>query len=100
MMGHYILSVSGEPIPETNLMEWARWFDTAERQVERTELPGGIVISTVFLGLDHSFGHGPPILFETMIFGGALDETQDRYATRQAAINGHAHYVALAKTGG
>lgn len=27
-------------------------------------------VSTVWLGLDHSFGHGPPVVFETLIFGG------------------------------
>ncbi len=96
---HYILSMSGDPIPEPDLMTWALWFEkhNADRQVVRTELPGDVVVSTVFLGLDHSFGRGEPQLFETMIFGGPLDETQDRYATRQAAMNGHAHYVALAK---
>lgn len=98
MNGHYILSASGEPIPEPDIMKWALWFNNADaRRVAHTELPDGTEVSTVFLGLDHSYGHGPPILFETMIFGGPLDETQDRYATRQAAINGHAHYVALAE---
>lgn len=99
MTDHYILSVSGDPVPEPDTMKWALWFQehSADRQVARTELPGEIVVSTVFLGLDHSFSAGEPQLFETMIFGGPLDKTQDRYATRQAAINGHAHYVALAE---
>ena len=39
-------------------------------------------ISTVFLGIDHNFGaEGPPLLFETMIFGGERDEYQVRTAT-------------------
>lgn len=98
MTDHYILSVAGDPVPESDVMKWAQWFEKAgaERQVARTTLGGDVVVSTVFLGLDHSFGRGDPQLFETMIFGGALDQTQDRYATRQAAINGHAHYVAIA----
>lgn len=99
MNDHYILSISGDPIPEPDVMKWALWFEThnVDRVVQRTELSDGVVVSTVFLGLDHSFGHGEPQLYETMIFGGPLDETQDRYATRQAAINGHTHYVALAQ---
>jgi hypothetical protein len=97
MNDHYILNAAGEPIPEPDVMRWARWFETADRHVARTELPNDVTVSTVFLGLDHSFGRDPQ-LFETMIFGGDLDQTQDRYATRQAAINGHAHYVALATT--
>lgn len=98
MTDHYILGVSGDPVPEPDVMKWASWFEkhNADRQIERTELPNGVAVSTVFLALDHSFGQGEPQLYETMIFGGPLDETQDRYATRQAAINGHAHYVALA----
>lgn len=27
-------------------------------------------VSTVFLAIDHAFGDGPPVLYETMIFGG------------------------------
>lgn len=96
MNDHYILNAAGDPIPEPDLMTWARWFETADRTVARDELPGDVTVSTVFLGINHGFGRGLQ-LFETMIFGGPLDETQDRYATRQAAINGHAHYVELAK---
>ena len=43
----------------------------------------------VFLGLDHSFGSGPPLLFETMVFGGPLDEEMDRYTTWDEAEAGH-----------
>lgn len=55
----------------------------------------GVRISTVFLGLDHSFGGGPPVLFETMIFGarGRWEEFQTRYCTEAEALAGHAMYV-------
>jgi hypothetical protein len=49
-------------------------------------------VSTVWLGLDHSFGYGPPLIFETMIFpaDGKFDELyQDRYTTMQQAREGH-----------
>jgi hypothetical protein len=46
------------------------------------------------LGLDHNFSeNGPPILYETMVFGGALDGEQDRYCTREEAVSGHALMV-------
>lgn len=65
--GKYVL-VGQTPVPEPNLLKWAYWFETADRQVARTELGSGLV-STVFLGLDHNHSRrGPPILFETMIF--------------------------------
>lgn len=51
-------------------------------------------ISTVFLGLDHSFG-GPPAWFETMVF--PLDSHADmdcvRYATYAEAVAGHGRMV-------
>lgn len=96
---HYILSASGDPVVERDVMKWAMWFEKSgkERTVARTELPGDIVVSTVFLGLDHAFGMGEPQLYETMIFEGPLDGTQDRYATRTAAENGHRYYVEQAQ---
>jgi hypothetical protein len=55
-------------------------------------------------GLDHSFHFyengqrvGLPILFETMIFGGEHDQYQDRYATRDEALEGHKKALAMAK---
>lgn len=47
-------------------------------------------VSTVFLGVDHSFDGGPPLLFETMVFGGPLDEEQERCSTWAQAEAMHA----------
>jgi len=77
-----------EPKPEHDLIVWATWFETADRSVAWTA-QDDIVISTVFLGLDHRFGDGPPQLFETMVFGGLEDRELDRYATWDEAIEGH-----------
>ena len=48
-------------------------------------------ISTVWLGIDHSHGIGPPLLFETMIFNN--DDYSgiycERHTTWQEAENGH-----------
>lgn len=61
-------------------------------------------VSTVWLGLDHNLDDGPPLIFETMVFGGPSDdEDQDdrdeheteRYATYSDAEQGHRRYVAL-----
>lgn len=79
--------MDGKPI---ELMEWAKIVETpGARKVAETKLSGGVRVSTVLLGLDHSFGGGKPIIFETMVFGGKLDQEEDRYATRQEAENGH-----------
>jgi len=95
-VGQYILD-GHTPVLCADLITWAMWFETAERTVARTETADGARISTVFLGLDHRFGSdGPPLLFETMIFGGAQDGYQERYATWDEAVEGHAIAVDIA----
>jgi hypothetical protein len=47
--------------------EWSKWFGKSERFLARTQV-GPWTVSTVFLGIDHNFGEGEPILFETMAF--------------------------------
>jgi len=66
-----------------NLMDWARWMEAeaAARTVARTDIDEGVRVSTVFLGIDHSFGRGGPVLFETMVFGGEYDQEMERYRT-------------------
>jgi hypothetical protein len=59
---------------------------------------GEVVVSTVFLGLDHNFSMvGPPLLFETMVFGGPLNGECRRYATWVEAEAGHREVVAQAQ---
>ena len=56
-----------------------------------------MLVSTVFLGIDHSFGEGPPILWETMIFDGPHDQFQERYTSKEEAIAGHERAMLLAR---
>ncbi len=91
---HYILK-GHEAVP-TDLMTWARWFEKGDRIVAKDTV-GEVRVSTVFLGLDHSFGTGPLLLFETMIFGGPLDGDMDRYTTWEQAEAGHAAMLAKVK---
>ena len=100
-MGRYIL-VNGVPTPEPNLMKWAAWMEesrkTGEWLVAKTVINKEIKVSTVFLGLDHSFDlEGPLEIFETMIFGGPKNEWCWRYATKADAQHGHEVAVAEAK---
>jgi hypothetical protein len=77
----YILD--GHKVRRCNdLMKWAEWFEKADRSVAQTAV-GNKNVSTVFIGLDHQFGEGPPLLFETMIFGPANEDgTDGDYQTR------------------
>lgn len=90
----YVLDDRGEPVPEPDLYRWAMWIETADRTVARTTIAfgegsGEVFVSTVFLGLDHAFGEGAPILWETMIFGGPLDGNCWRSRSRDEARRRH-----------
>lgn len=94
--GRYVL-VGHEAKEEPDLLTWARWFEDSGRAriVDRTELGEAVVVSTVFLALDHRFsGEGPPILFETMVFGGDRHCETRRCSTWDEAIDQHARVVA------
>lgn len=92
MMEHYRLEGT-EPVPVQDLITWAVWFETADRTVATTQVTETIEVSTVFLGLDHQWGVGPPLLFESMVFGMADDDPladmQVRYRTWHEAEQGH-----------
>ncbi len=96
MSEKYILD-GHKPIPCDDLMVWAKWFETADREVAKTSISDEITVSTVFLGLNHNHGDVKPLLFETMIFGGELDEQIERYSTWEEAEKGHKRWVAKAK---
>ena len=96
MSNHYVLEADGKTPRKVDLMEWARSFEGTDRCVAVDELPNDVRVSTVFLGLNHNWGDGPPVLWETMIFGGAHDGYQDRYSSRDDAIAGHAKALQLA----
>jgi hypothetical protein len=94
-MTHYILD--GKIPVKTDLNTWGAWFENANRTVAKTVIdPGQCEVSTVFLGLDHSWS-GPPLLFETLVFGGPRDGLMDRYTTWEQAEKGHDDIVAEVK---
>jgi hypothetical protein len=91
----YILE-NGVPVKARSTLEWGRWFEENkdQKRVAYDEMRG-CRISTVFLGMDHNWGEGPPILYETRIFGGEHDEWQERAATREEALQIHERAKAL-----
>lgn len=102
--GRYIL-MGKLAVPEPDLFKWARWFEQAYTDgsmiVRKTQV-GGCWISTVFLGLDHSFNfkNDPdilPVLFETMIFRGGKGDEQWRCETWEEAEAQHNEAVALVR---
>lgn len=87
-------NVDGEKITQE---EGLRLFgiDNDTRQLCK-DTQGDVAVSTVCLVIDHAFGHGKPLIYETMIFGGEHDNEQWRYSTRLEAIQGHAEACKLA----
>jgi hypothetical protein len=84
------------PVPIDNLMEWDRWRKSNIEQflVAKTSVSPEVDVSTIFLSLDHDLsGKGPPVLFETMIFGGEHDRECWRYSTWEQAEAGHKRVV-------
>lgn len=84
------------PVPVYDLLEWAKWFDTADRIVKQDSLPGEVRVSTVFLGIDHGYFDGHPLLFETMVFSPDKNNNHiRRYSTWEEAEAGHEEIIHL-----
>lgn len=86
----------GNPI---SMEEWVEGLRPDNKRVASTTV-NGVWVSTVWLGLDHGWGSGPPIIFETMAFArglgfGELDSR--RYATEEEALAGHEAVVLRAR---
>lgn len=109
---HYTLDGEGTPVYEPDLLTWARWYEEnpeALRVRKDTLTVGGeeVLVSTVFLASDHDFralpsGRGPdaPVLWELMVFGGADDGYQERFRSKESALERHRAVVELLKAGG
>lgn len=87
---HLWVLIGQTPVPAKNVFELATMFEADyQRRVKLTKV-GPVTISTVFLGVNHQFGKGPPILFETMAwidmeheaYGKRYDRTFENYQDR------------------
>lgn len=94
----YILDENRNPVRQEDVGIWGKWLQNdSNRRVAEAEF-GAVRVSTVFLGIDHDWTReGPPILFETMVFGGPLAGEQWRCATWEEALAQHAQAVAEVK---
>lgn len=95
-MGSYYKLEGMIPVPCINIIDWAIWFETADRHVALDKFDD-VKVSTVFLGIDHNYEIGkPPLLFETMVFASKhpeIDELTERYTTWEEAVVGHNRIV-------
>jgi hypothetical protein len=81
---------STEPGWMMPVLQWAKLHqDIAYRVVAHDDLPDGSYLSTVWLGLDHAHGLGPPMIFETMRFAGDVSESQWTMGERVSTFEYH-----------
>lgn len=90
-----------------SLMEWSTFANNDYKRVAEDTI-GPCWVSTVWMGIDYSFGSGPPLIFETMIFRADSDgrphcweepfDFQYRYCTETEALAGHAKVVEVLTT--
>lgn len=100
MSRYYKLDAQGNHVA-CDVTEWARWFEDEDaRIIARNHIWDDMLVSTIFLGIDHGFGRGDEVLYETMIFdqgaGRSRELYQKRYSTREEAIKGHREAIAWA----
>ncbi len=97
--GHQYYKLEGRKVVPSDMMEWAMSIENRDgkRQVANTSMPDGVNVSTVLLGLDHNFGVGPPLIFETMIFGGEHDSDTWRCSTYSQAEKQHQEALEMLK---
>lgn len=86
---------NGNPI---TMDEWVATWKNTDRRVALDKLPNGYTVSTVYLGLDHGWGEGDPLIFESMVFGPDSEGDECdmlRYATEEQARAGHKSLVLI-----
>ena len=78
---------------EIDTKTWANLFeDNDYKIIKQDKLDNGKFVSTVWLGLDHSFESDIKLIFETMVFH--PDEIDvERYSTLEDAVKGHKKMV-------
>lgn len=85
---------TGKPI---SMRRWCQLAENRDYKIVKQDKGLGKMVSTIWLGLDHSFGSGPPLIFETMVFAtnqhGEVENwseiAADRYSTEDEALAGH-----------
>jgi len=86
-------NTDGKPM---TMLKWAKAFEKNRWQIRTVLWRGTIVVSTVWLGIDHSFGMGKPLIFESMVFCklcDGLEADMERYSSKRSAQRHHSILV-------
>jgi hypothetical protein len=99
-MGRYYILRGHEVIEEPDYQKWSEWFESDYKDVEliAESRLGGTTVSTRFLALSMTLAQdAPPMVFETTVKGGWLDNQRERFSTLQEATDGHESWVRRVK---
>lgn len=91
----YVLNETNSVVPINDAATWRKWMASTDRVIDRTE-KNGIVVITIFVGVDMSISDAGPFVFETIVAGGDLDGKNWRYASQPAAKRGHKEVCRMA----
>lgn len=95
-MGRYYVLRDDQVVEEPDYAKWADWYEKSYEKVRcvaETKVEYGNV-STVFLALHTTLSKDdPPLLFETRVKGGWLDDEWQRYSSLAEARAGHEAWV-------
>jgi hypothetical protein len=89
----YVLDKKGNPVHEPSMVKWGAFLASDAKCLKQDILPDGICVSTIFTGIDY---RSPPRFWETVIFGGAHDQYEERYTSREDALKGHERALEVA----
>jgi hypothetical protein len=96
-MGRYYVLRDGEVVEEPDYTKWIKWYGESYEKVRciaSTDVKYGTV-STIFLALNMTLSKTDrPLLFETRVKGGWLDDEWERFSTLEEAKAGHEAWVA------
>lgn len=67
--------------------------DLWDKRWSQRSYVGDYAVSSVFLVIDHGWGKGVPLLWETMVFHNGNDLEQERFTTRNACEMFHFEMV-------
>lgn len=95
-MRDYILDANNNPVKSEDAWAWLK-ENPYRKVVSLTRFPKGPRVSTVFLSMDHGYGGGIPVLWETMVFdtesNDEFNDYQERYTSHNEAVAGHLSVV-------
>ncbi len=86
------------PVRAPSMLEGAEWLsDNLDARIVARTTVGESEVSTVFLGIDHNWEDGPPLLFETLVFDGPMAGVMERCSTWVEAEDMHHRMVERAE---